>query len=87
MVKKFNEDFKQTIIDLHNSGKGVTELSREYGISIPTIYTWINHSKGIHHNNQDADPEDIELLKHEILRLKEENEILKKATAIFAKRN
>ena len=87
MAQKFSNDFKQTIVDLYNSGKGVTELSREYGISIPTIYNWINAKQSISSNNQDIKSEDIESLKREIARLKEENEILKKATAIFAKRN
>ena len=78
MAKKFNNDFKQTIIDLYNSGKGVTELAREYGISIPTIYNWINAKQSISENNQDIKSEDLGSLKREIARLKDENEILKK---------
>ncbi len=87
MAQKFNEDFKNTIIELYNSGKGATELSREYGVSIATIYQWINKTKEIKVENKPVTNEDVVALHKEIARLKEENEILKKATAIFAKRN
>ena len=87
MTQKFSNDFKQTIVDLYNSGKGVTELSREYGISIPTIYHWIHVRQNTNTNQHESKSEDIESLKREISRLKEENEILKKATHHFRKRN
>ena len=39
--KRYDEEYKKTIVDLYNSGKGDTELSREYGLSNSTIYEWI----------------------------------------------
>lgn len=87
MPKKFNDDFKNTIVELYKSGKGPTELAREYGVSVQSIYQWIGKTKEIKLNDETITPEDIISLKKEISRLKEENEILKKATAIFAKRN
>lgn len=87
MPQPFTEDFKQTIIDLYNTGKPVAELSREYGVSEPTIYSWLNKKKEIKLDSSTITVEEIESMKKEILRLKEENEILKKATAIFARKN
>ena len=87
MPKKFNDDFKNTIVELYKSGKGPTELAREYGVSVQSVHQWIGKTKEIKLNDETITPEDIISLKKEISRLKEENEILKKATAIFAKRN
>ncbi|MBA4535550.1 transposase, partial [Brevibacillus halotolerans] len=39
--KRYNEDFKRTVVDLYHSGYSVKELSSEYGISEVTIYKWI----------------------------------------------
>ena len=36
--KKYNEDFKRTVVDLYHSGTSVKELSNEYGVSEVTIY-------------------------------------------------
>ncbi|MFA6661525.1 MAG: transposase [Bacilli bacterium] len=83
--QKFSDDFKNTIVDLYKSGKGVTELSREYGISLPTIYSWINNKKEVKIDSESFTKEQIIALQKENARLKEENDILKKATAIFAK--
>ncbi len=83
--QKFNDDFKNTIVDLYKSGKGVTELSREYGISLPTIYSWIGNKKEVTIDSESYTKEQIIALQKENARLKEENDILKKATAIFAK--
>jgi len=30
--KKYNDDFKKTIVDLYHSGSSVKELSGEYGV-------------------------------------------------------
>ena len=40
--KSYTPEFKQQIVDLHNqAGKGITELSNEYGIPKGTISTWV----------------------------------------------
>lgn len=37
-------EFKQQIVNLHcKTGKGVTELSNEYGVPKGTISTWIKN--------------------------------------------
>ncbi len=62
-ITRYTDDFKNTIVELYNSGKSLAELNREYGISKSTIQGWVAK----------ATPE-------------EENEIFKKAMAIFAKK-
>lgn len=86
--KSYTPEFKQQIVDLHyQAGKGVTELSNEYGIPKGTVSTWIKNLAPI----AVSDTETISLKEYKALqkKMKEleiENEILKKATAIFAKK-
>ena len=85
--KSYTPEFKQQIVDLHcQAGKGVTELSNEYGIPKGTVSTWIKNLAPV----AVSDTETISLKEYKALqkKMKEleiENEILKKATAIFAK--
>ena len=52
-----------------------------------TIYSWINQNKpALKVDDEEISKSDIIALKKRIMELEEENEILKKATAIFAKR-
>ena len=85
--KSYPPEFKQQIVDLHcKADKGITKLSNEYGIPKGTVSTWIKNLSPI----QLSETETISIKEYKALqkRMKEleiENEILKKATAIFAK--
>jgi transposase len=85
--KSYTIEFKKQIVDLHNkAGKGITELSNEYGIPKGTISTWIKLLSPV----QVSETETISMKEYKVLQkkikdLEIENEILKKATAIFAK--
>lgn len=35
--KKYNDDFKKTIVELYHTGSSVSALSSEYGVSEVTI--------------------------------------------------
>ena len=75
------------IRDRYNTGKSLSVLSSEYGISKSTISDWIKNSKPVVVNNGEVVTlKEYKALKQEIALLKEENEILKKAMAIFAKK-
>lgn len=85
--RKYSDEFKKTIIELYNTGKSLSVLSSEYGISKSTISDWIKNSKPVVVNNGEVVTlKEYKALKQEIVLLKEENEILKKAMAIFAKK-
>ena len=85
--KSYTPEFKQQIVELNNkAGKGITELSNEYGVPKGTISTWIKNLSPV----QISDTETVSLkefkaLQKKMKELEIENEILKKATAIFAK--
>ncbi len=77
--KKFNEEFKKMVVELYRSGQPVKELSSEYGVSEVTVYKWIKAYSTITSVDEDEMTlEDLKRMKKEMLRLKEENEILKK---------
>lgn len=90
MAKKqrsYTQEFKQQIVDLHNQvGKGISELSCEYGIPKGTISTWIKNLSPVKVSETETiSIKEYKALQKKMKELEIENEILKKATAIFAK--
>lgn len=85
--KKYNEDFKKMIVDLYLTGSSAKVLSDEYGVSEVTIYAWVKKYSPIQtEDGSSITADEIAKMKKQMLRLQEENEILKKAMAIFAKK-
>ena len=85
--KSYTPEFKQQIVDLHcKAGKGVTELSNEYGIPKGTVSTWIKNLALVAVSKiKTISLKEYKGLQKKMKELEIENEILKKATAIFAK--
>lgn len=84
--KKYNDDFKKTIVDLYQTGNSVKELSSEYGVSEVTIYKWVKEFTPINSEKGSLTPKELAEIQKENLRLKQELDILKKAMAIFTKK-
>ena len=86
--RRYDQEYKDMIVELFKSGMSLAELSSEYGIAKSTINGWIKDVKEIKvDENEVMTLKEVKQLKKEIARIKEENEILKKAMAIFATRN
>ena len=84
--QNYDEDFKKTIVSLYESGKKISELSREYGVGKSTIDSWIKKFKTITTSTGEVTNNDeLIKLKKELQQVQLENEILKKAVAIFSK--
>ena len=83
-IPKYDEDFKKSIVALHQNGKSQSELSREYGISITAIGKWIKiYSQVKIDSDTILNVKQIKELQKRNALLEEENIILKKAIAIF----
>lgn len=83
----YDEDFKKTIVNLIESGKSISDIEREYGVNRKNIYNWKNkYAKIVTPNGNITTNNDLDKLIKENKLLKEENEILKKAVAIFTKK-
>ena len=86
--KSYDEDFKKMVVELYESHTVTgANITREYGIGISTLYKWVKQygkietSEGEVTNNKE-----IKKMKKEINDLRIENEILKKAIAIFTQK-
>lgn len=96
--KRYTDDFKKMIVEVYNTGKPIKEICEEYGVNSGTVNNWVNKSNGgtkkisqkplIKISKEDKKA--VKNAEDEILRLKKENEriameneILKKAIAIF----
>ena len=86
-MKTYTEEFKKTIVELYEAGnKTKTELAREYGTSECNIRTWIKKYGKIKTSTGEITSNDeIIKMKKKMLEIETENEILKKALAIFSK--
>ena len=85
--KRYNDDFRKMVVDLYHSGQKVRDLSSEYGVSEVTIYAWIKKFSPIElEDGSSITPDDYAELQKQMLKLQQENDILKKAMAIFAKK-
>ena len=87
--QEYTAQFKEQAVGMVKNGKNVAEVARALGLVEQTLRNWVKQSaKGkLNQGVTDITPEQMELsrLRAENARLKLENEILKKATAYFAK--
>ncbi len=89
--QRFTDDFKKQIVRLYQSGKQASVLSKEYDISLPTIYKWIreSHTTGSFKTNDNLTDEQRELkaLRKRTAELEMENDILKQAALIMGRKS
>ena len=83
--RKYDEDFKQSLVNLYHSGKTQSALSKEYGISASALGKWIKMYSEVKIDEDTVlTANQIRELQKRNAMLEEENLILKKAIAIFA---
>ena len=85
---KFTDEFKRdAVAQVEDRGYPVREVAERLGVSTKSIYTWqklfSRPAKGI--KEVDAQADEIRRLKRDLARVTEERDILKKATAYFAR--
>jgi len=86
----YTVEFKELAVKRVKDGQSVGTVCRELGLSDQTLRNWVKAAAEGKLNGAGGrvvTPEEMELsrLRAENLRLKRENEILKKATAYFAR--
>jgi len=81
----FTEDFKRdAVAQITERGYPVAEVSQRLGVSPHSLYAWKKKFSKASGSGDDKDAE-IRRLKRELTRVTEERDILKKATAYFAR--
>ena len=90
--KKFDKAFKEQAVEKILAGEAnISSMAKEIGVHYSTVRDWfIVYEKDVPSafpGSGNLKPEDDEVrrLRRELANLKEENEILKKAAAYFAK--
>lgn len=83
----FTEDFKlDAIKQIMERGHSVADVSKRLGVSTHSLYGWMKrYSVPPATAVKDEQAAEIRQLKQELSRVTEERDILKKATAYFAK--
>ena len=86
--KSYDEDFKKMVVELYeNHTTTGAEITREYGIGSSTLYKWVKQYGKIQTpEGEVTNNKEIKKMKKELNDLKIENEILKKAIAIFTQK-
>ena len=80
----FSDDFKRdAVAQITERGYLVAEVSERLGVSKHSLYAW--RKKFSQPSGGDDRDAEIRRLKRELLRVTEERDILKKATAYFAR--
>jgi transposase len=86
----YTTEFKELAVKRVKDGQSISAVIKELGLGDQTLRNWVKASaegklRGA--GSREVTPEEMELsrLRAENLRLKRENEILKKATAYFAR--
>jgi transposase len=82
--RKYDDDFKQSLVNLYHSGKTQSGLSKEYGVSASALAKWIKQYSEVQIDEDTVlTAKQIRELQKRNALLEEENLILKKAIAIF----
>jgi len=87
--KTYTEEFKRESVQLvRESNQTASVIARELGVKETTLYNWVakyRDKDGSGDSNDAATEQRVRELEKENRRLRMEREILKKATAFFAK--
>lgn len=88
--RKFSEEFKRQVVEMHDNGKPTSEILEEYDLGSSTFHRWVRaiHENGSTRASDNRAPEGQELteLRRENRQLRMENDISKQAAPIYARR-
>ncbi len=89
--RRFTPEYKAEVVGLvRDGGKGVSAVARDLGLTESAVRNWVIRSdadagRGDAKVLTTAEREELSLLRRENRQLRMQREILKKATAFFAK--
>jgi len=82
--ENYTDDFKKGIVAQSRNGKSYAQIQKEFGVGISAISRWVREATEIKTDDGEVmTAAQVRQLQKEKFALQEENEILKKALAIF----
>ena len=82
--QQYEEDLKRTLVELHHNGKTQASLIKEYGVSQTALSRWVKQYSTVETDDGEVlTAKQVKELQKRMAQLEEENQILKKAIAIF----
>ena len=91
-MQKYSDEYKKEAVKrVINGSDSAAKVSRDLGVNTNSLYTWISKYKEdpgqpfVGSGHLRKDDEGLRQLKKQLRDVQEENEILKKAAAYFAK--
>jgi transposase len=88
--KRYTDEFKtEAIKQVTERGYSVRDVSERLGVTTHSLYAWLKKARGEVAPSKGSSLEEIHMenirLKSELIRVKEERDILKKAATYFAR--
>lgn len=84
--KEYTAEFKVEAIRLaHESGRGVTAVAAELGVSQPTLSRWLKESEAANHAEELDQRAEILRLRRQLKEVTQERDFLRDAATYFAK--
>lgn len=84
--KNYDADFKREAVRLvKEEGLTIKRVTEDLGLGYGTLNTWIRSSEDDFKPSNESAEQELKRLRKEVRELKLERELLKKATAFFAK--
>ena len=88
--RSYTAEFRESAVNLViSSDKSTASIAKELGIKTTTLYSWVNKARDTDSKQSGSNNaqmfDELKRLKKELAEVKEQRDILKKATAYFAK--
>lgn len=88
MKEQYSQEYRKEAVKIATSrNQSIARSARELGIKVKTLYLWIEkyNNAGKSQMVKDDKEEELKKLRKELAAVKQERDILKKATAYFSK--
>jgi len=85
----YPEQFRREAVELVRQGRSIPDVAESLGVSAQSLRNWVKQTQLDRRERDDGltsdEREELRRLRREVARLKQERDILKRATAFFAR--